>query len=210
MFGASSELASVMEFGFNRLHLVNVKYNRHHRRQVRAVSVTCSRSSWLSVAGSCPPVGSSFTDEDAGHDGSLMDVESLTLTVAGSTWSTGALSQAVTSDIVVQGALWNTTRYALRFKMRKSQDVKLTDPLSPVYTIQPVVKQENWFDNRLYRVYKHSTGCQTRLTTGLTNGCIVHTNIQWQPVYNRFEFCLHDTARCQTGCTTGLTTGCIV
>jgi len=27
------------------------------------------------------------------------------------------------------------------------------------------------FDNQLYRVYKHSTGCQTRLTTGLTNGC---------------------------------------
>ena len=33
----------------------------------------------------------------------------------------------------------------------------------------------NRFDNRLYRVYKHSTGCQTRLTTGLTNGCIVYT-----------------------------------
>ena len=28
----------------------------------------------------------------------------------------------------------------------------------------------NRFDNRLYRVYKHSTGCQTRLTTG----CIVY------------------------------------
>ena len=27
----------------------------------------------------------------------------------------------------------------------------------------------NRFDNRLYRVYKHSTGCQTRLTTDLTN-----------------------------------------
>jgi len=26
----------------------------------------------------------------------------------------------------------------------------------------------NRFDNRLYRVYKHSTGCQTRLTTGCT------------------------------------------
>jgi len=25
----------------------------------------------------------------------------------------------------------------------------------------------------LYRVYKHSTGCQTGLTTGLTTGCIV-------------------------------------
>jgi len=31
------------------------------------------------------------------------------------------------------------------------------------------------FDNRLYRVYKHSTSCQTRLTTGLTTGCVVYT-----------------------------------
>jgi len=30
------------------------------------------------------------------------------------------------------------------------------------------------FDNRLYRVYEHSTGCQTRLATGLTTGCIVY------------------------------------
>jgi len=57
------------------------------------------------------------------------------------------------------------------------------------------IRLSNRFDNRLYRVYKHSTGCQTRLTTaatGLTTGCIVYT------------------AGCQTGCTTGLTTGCIV
>jgi len=40
------------------------------------------------------------------------------------------------------------------------------------------------YDNRLYRVYKHSTGCQTRLSTGLTTGCIVYT------------------AGCQTGCIT--------
>jgi len=60
----------------------------------------------------------------------------------------------------------------------------------------------NRTDNRLYRIglYKHSTGCKTRLTTGLTTGCIV---------------CLHDTSGCQTGSsttglTTGLTTGCIV
>jgi len=46
-----------------------------------------------------------------------------------------------------------------------------------VYTIQPL---SNRSDNRLYRVYKHSTGSQTRLTTG----CIVYT------------------AGCQTGCTT--------
>jgi len=40
--------------------------------------------------------------------------------------------------------------------------------------------------NLLYRVYKHSSGCKTRLTTGLTTGCIVYT------------------AGCQTGCTTRL------
>jgi len=58
-------------------------------------------------------------------------------------------------------------------------------PLSPVYTIQPVVNRlSNWFDNRLYRVYKHSTGCQTRLITGLITGSIVYT------------------AGCRTGCTT--------
>jgi len=37
----------------------------------------------------------------------------------------------------------------------------------------------NWYDNRLYRVYKHSTGCQTRLTSSLTTGfrtgCIMYT-----------------------------------
>jgi len=31
----------------------------------------------------------------------------------------------------------------------------------------------NRLSNLLYRVYEHSTGCQTRLTTGLTTGCIV-------------------------------------
>jgi len=31
------------------------------------------------------------------------------------------------------------------------------------------------FDKRFYRVYKHSTSCQTRFTTGLTTGCIVYT-----------------------------------
>jgi len=42
----------------------------------------------------------------------------------------------------------------------------------------------NRFENRLYHVFKHSTGCQTRWTTGLTTGCIVYT------------------AGCQTGYTT--------
>ena len=96
------------------------------------------------------------------------------------------------------------------------------------------------FDNRLYRVYKHSTGCQTRLT----NGCIVYTvgcqtscttrfdnrlNEQWLFVQHSCQtgcqpclatgwttgrmfvyIFLHDTVGCQTGCTTVLTTGCIV
>jgi len=38
------------------------------------------------------------------------------------------------------------------------------DDLYPVYTIQPVV------NNRLYRVNKHPTGCQTVCQTGLTTG----------------------------------------
>jgi len=43
----------------------------------------------------------------------------------------------------------------------------------------------------LYRVYKHSTGCQSRLTTGLTTGC--------RPIVY--------TAGSQTGLQPGLTTG---
>ena len=39
-----------------------------------------------------------------------------------------------------------------------------TPDLSPVYPIQPVVKPV--WQPRLYHVYKHSTGCQTGLTTG--------------------------------------------
>jgi len=58
----------------------------------------------------------------------------------------------------------------------------------------------NRFENRLYRVYKHSTGCQTRLTTVWQNGCIVYTagcqTVFVKPVV-------------QPGMTTGLTTGCI-
>jgi len=97
-----------------------------------------------------------------------------------------------------------------------------------VYTIQLVIKPlsnrlSNWFNNRLYRVYRHSTGCQTRLTTGLTNAvsciqlvvkqvvqrglttgwmnsCSFNTVVKpvvkpvWQPFDNRLDVCLHDTA----------------
>ena len=85
-----------------------------------------------------------------------------------------------------------------------------------VYTIQPVVnplsnRLSNGFDNRLYRVYKHSTGCQRfdkkavlciqlvvkpvvqpSLTTGWTNsGCSFNTVVKLVV---------------KPGCTTGLTT----
>jgi len=98
-----------------------------------------------------------------------------------------------------------------------------------VYTIQTVVKNEQLFvqhgcqtgcqtrfDNLLYRVYKHSTCCQTVFVKpvvqpGLTTGSF---NTVVKPVVNQFDnrldVCLHDTAGCQTGSTTGLTTGCIV
>ena len=77
----------------------------------------------------------------------------------------------------------------------------------------------NRFDNRLYRVYKHSTGCETRLTTSLTNGCIVYTAGCQTGCTTRFDNRLNEQWMfiqhgCQSGChtrlTTGLTTGCIV
>ena len=40
------------------------------------------------------------------------------------------------------------------------------------------IRLSNRFDNRLHRVYKHSTGCQTRLTTGLTTGWMFVYTIQ--------------------------------
>jgi len=106
-------------------------------------------------------------------------------------------------------------------------------PLSPVYRYNRLSnplsnRLPNRFDNRLYRVYKHSTGCQARLTTGLTNGCIVYTagcqsviqhglttgltnsGCSFNNMVVKLDVCLHDTAGCQTGCTTSLTTGCMV
>ena len=78
--------------------------------------------------------------------------------------------------------------------------------------MQPVVKPVvNPFgiDNRLYRVCKHSTGCQTRLTTDFTNGCIVYTAGCQTGLYNRFDNRVERTATvrstrlsnrvCQTG-----------
>jgi len=95
--------------------------------------------------------------------------------------------------------------------------------LSPVYTIQPVVKRfDNRFDNRLNVCIHDTTGCQTRCQTGC------------QTVWQRVVSCIQPVVKpvvqpglttgwtnslfvqhgCQTGCqtrlTTGLTTGCIV
>ena len=82
-----------------------------------------------------------------------------------------------------------------------------------VHTIQPVVKSGyNRIDNRVYRVYKHSTGCQTRLTTGLTNGCIVYTAGCQAGCTTRFDNQLNEQLLfvqhgCQTGLATSMTTG---
>ena len=71
--------------------------------------------------------------------------------------------------------------------------------LYPVYTIQPVVQTGyNQFENRLYRVNKHSTGwqtgCQTCLTTSLTTVLNEQplfvqpvVNPVWQPVVSCIE-----------------------
>ena len=67
---------------------------------------------------------------------------------------------------------------------RKAIDCTTTLPLTVVKPVWQPGKCLYTRYNRLYRVYKHSMGRQTHLTTGLTNGCIVYT------------------AGCQTGCTT--------
>jgi len=72
--------------------------------------------------------------------------------------------------------------------------------------------------NRLYRVNKHPTGCQTGLTTGwmfvYTIQPVVKHRLSNTGLYNRIDnrlnVCIHDTTCGQTGLTTGLTTGCIV
>jgi len=54
--------------------------------------------------------------------------------------------------------------------------------------VKPIVNRfDSPLDNRLYRLYKHTTGFD-----------------------NRLDVCLHDAAGCPTGCTTSLTTGCMV
>ena len=64
----------------------------------------------------------------------------------------------------------------------------------------------------MYRVYKHSADCQTRLTTGLTTGCIMQTAGCQTGCTTRFDNRLNEEwlfvqHGCQTGCQTGLTTG---
>jgi len=47
-----------------------------------------------------------------------------------------------------------------------------------VLCIQTFNQLSNPFDNPLYRVNKHPTGCQTGLTTGLATGCMFVYTIQ--------------------------------
>jgi len=101
--------------------------------------------------------------------------------------------------------------------------------LNPVYTIQPVVnpvvqcdnRLYNGFDNQLYRVNKHPTGCQYGCQTGLTTSWMFVYTIQpvvkpclsnwlynpvWQPCWRNRLFVQPVV---KPGCTTGLITGCI-
>jgi len=59
------------------------------------------------------------------------------------------------------------------------------------------------FDNQLYRVYKHSTGCQTRLTTDCivyTAGCQACCRTSFgNQLHEQWLFVQHG---CQIGCTT--------
>jgi len=76
----------------------------------------------------------------------------------------------------------------------------------------------NRFDNRLYRVNKHPTSCQTGCQPGLCNrfdnridnrfdnGLYTRDRRLSNRLYNRLNVCIHDTSGCQSG----LTTGCIV
>jgi len=96
----------------------------------------------------------------------------------------------------------------------------------------PFTRYNRLFDNRLYCVKKHSTGCQTGLT--MFDNRVERTTLFVQPVVKPVERttlfvqpvvkpgcttilttgCIHDAAVCQTGLTTSLTTGlttdCIV
>jgi len=82
----------------------------------------------------------------------------------------------------IQNCCSTTTRYTF-----DTGDIHSTRTRAWLFSKAPFTRYNrlsNRFDNRLYRVYKDSTGCQTRLTNGCT--CI-------QPVVQH-----------------GLTTGCIV
>jgi len=61
---------------------------------------------------------------------------------------------------------------------------------------------DNWFDNRVNVCIRDTTGCQTDCQTGLTTGCIVYT-VGCQTgcttrFDNRLDVCLRDTAGCET------------
>jgi len=72
----------------------------------------------------------------------------------------------------------------------------LTTGSTFVYTIQRVVhtrynRLSNQLDKRLYRVYKHSTGCLT--------GCMQPDCLLFNRFDNQLNVCLHDAAGCSTG-----------
>jgi len=115
-----------------------------------------------------------------------------------------------------------TAQILLSHKMRHFIWYPVYNRLSSRYRLY------NRFDNRLYRVNKHPTGCETGWMFVYTIQPVVKR--VWQPCstqtatvrstgcetgsYNRFDnrlnVCIHDTTGCETGLTTELTTGCIV
>ena len=62
----------------------------------------------------------------------------------------------------------------------------------------------NRFDNRLYRVYKHSTPVWQQLAVLCKQTSNQLSNLFSNRFDNQLNVCLHDTAGCQTGCQTRL------
>jgi len=81
----------------------------------------------------------------------------------------------------------------------------------------------NQFDNRFYHVYKHSTGCQTRIAytascqtsctmwfdSSLTNSCLFNTVVNRLTTGWMFVYTIQPVVKPVVH-TTGLTTGCIM
>jgi len=79
-----------------------------------------------------------------------------------------------------------------------------------VYTIQPFCQTSctTRFDNWLNVCIHDTTGCQPGLTTGLTTGCIVYTNIcpvvkrGWQPDWQQVLSCKRGLRKQEGSCLT--------